>query len=117
MENERRQKRSDVPATAIELTLAGAKDRSGAHACLIADQQGLLLAGTGDGFNLDNLAAFASVGRPLAGEDEEAAQGAALRTESISFGGSQFHYASVGGAPGEAQGVEAAARRLFAEKP
>jgi hypothetical protein len=115
MNNERRHKRSDVPATALDLALAGAKDRSGAQACLIADQQGLLFAGTGDGFDLNGLAAFASLGRPL-DSDEETTQGATLHAETISFAGSPFHYARVGGAPGEAQGVEAAARRLFEEK-
>ena len=99
--------------------LAAAAQRNGARAAVLATEDGFLVAGTGTGYDLIALAAFApSVGARRVREHEalqEATQGHPLLAAAIRINGMQVFFASVGGSLGDVTQLEAAAGRIFAD--
>jgi len=55
---ERRARRSRIPHEAVSLLMEAAAARSGATAAALADEEGLLLGGAGEGCDLEKLAAL-----------------------------------------------------------
>lgn len=113
MQNDRRQNRSNVPGTALTLALAAAVERSGARAAVIADEQGLLIAGAGAGFNLDHVAAFAPLVEERRLSFDDVTHGESLCAAPIRVNGTRLFFAAVGGPLGDIARLEAAADRIL----
>ena len=118
MQTDRRTNRSNVPGEALSLALAAAATRAGAHAAVIADEDGFLLAGAGNGFDHDWIAAFAPVLSDLTPAHQEGlleiTRGNPLHSTPIRVNGARLYFAAVGGSPGDIGRVEAAADRILA---
>lgn len=113
MQNDRRQNRSNVPGIALHLALAAAARRSGARAAVIADEQGLLVAGAGAGLNLDHVAAFAPLSPDRRGRFDDVTQGESFTAAPIRVNGTRLFFAAVGGPLGDIARLEAAADRIL----
>jgi hypothetical protein len=113
MQNERRMNRSNVPGIALTLALAAAARRSGARAAVLADEQGLLVAGAGAGFNLDHVAAFAPLAPERRGNFSDVMRGETFTSAPIRVNGTRLFFAAVGGPLGDIGRLEAAADRIL----
>lgn len=98
---ERRVKRSDNRAEALELYLANLAGRFGAEAVAVADDDGLLVSGVG--LDLDWLAA--STVAPIAANDAEVCE--------LHHEGTTLRVAAIGGAPLPAPELNAALVRIL----
>lgn len=120
MQIDRRKSRSNVPGEALAMALAAAAVRNGANAALLADADGFLVAGAGEGFDLDWIAAFAPALDSLSarrwGALRELTQGKPLHVAPIRVDGARLFFATVGGSLGDLGHVEAAADRILASK-
>lgn len=98
--------------------LAAAAQRSGARAAVLATEDGFLVAGTGAGYDLSALAAFAPiVGARRVRDDaalHEATQGHRFLAAPIRVNGMEVFFATVGDSLGDVRQIEAAAGRIFA---
>jgi hypothetical protein len=113
MQNDRRMNRSNVPGTALSLALEAAARRSGARAAVLADEQGLLIAGAGAGYNLDHVAAFAPLTEERRFSAAEVTHGETLCAAPIRVNGTRLFFAAVGGPLGDIARLEAAADRIL----
>jgi hypothetical protein len=118
MQIERRTVRSNTPQEALTLALAAAARRSGAKAAVIADDDGLLVAGTGEGFDHSWVAAFAPVDVDLLRHRRDdvlrVTRGHELFAAPIWVSGKVLFFAAVGGSAADVRGIEAAADRILA---
>ena len=111
---ERRQRRSIVRDEALSLVLAAEAARSGAQAVVLADLDGLLVAGAGDTIDHDALAALAAVAhdpRPYA-DVARSATVLPLRVAPIRVRDASLLCASLGHGFVDPRAVEAAADRI-----
>jgi predicted regulator of Ras-like GTPase activity (Roadblock/LC7/MglB family) len=114
MHLERRGHRSDIRPEAMGLALAAAAARHGADAALLASEDGLLVAGSGAGLDLDVLAAFAPFAGSVDARLRAETRGRPLHVAPIRVGERRLLLASVGEPLGDVARVEAAARRILA---
>jgi hypothetical protein len=102
METERRQCRSSSPGQAVELYLQSVARRAGMRAIALADEQGLLVAGSGDDQVLEQLAAVGAAREADAGPWREllleVAGDSVFMGYPLNIGGLCFCVAALGGA-------------------
>lgn len=98
--------------------LAAAAQRNGARAAVLATEDGFLVAGTGVGYDLAALAAFAPIVGARRVRDhealQEATQGHPFLAAPIRINGMEVFFATVGDSLGDVNQIEAAACRIFA---
>jgi hypothetical protein len=115
---ERRSTLRNIPDESMTRALAAAAQRSGARAALLATEDGFLVAGTGAGYDLSALAAFApTLGERRVRDNQalhEATQGHSFLSAPIRVHGMAVFFATIGGSLGEVERIEAAAGRIFA---
>lgn len=109
MSMERRVRRSERPVEAAKLFLEHLQARRSTKAIAVATDHGLLLAGVGDGVDLDWLAAIASLGADAPRFVKES-DGAQVSAFSVRIGGHAVHVATVGEPPAEHECSEGLAR-------
>jgi len=118
MQTERRTNRSHVPGEALSLALAAATTREGAHAAVLADADGFLLAGAGLGVDHEWIAALAPAVAELSPIHRERllerSHGKPLHVAPITVQGSRMFLASLGASLSDVARVEAAAHRILA---
>lgn len=95
MQSERRVRRSERPVEAARLFLEHLSARKSTKAIAVATDHGLLLAGVGEGVDLEWLAAIASLGHEAPRFVKES-DGAQVSAFSLRIGGHPVHVASVG---------------------
>lgn len=100
---ERRTNRSDVPQEAARLYLEAAAERQGIKAVALAGDDGLLIAGTADDIDLNDLAAVGAACGKGGGDErtteallDRVAENDDLYASSVPIGGSTYYLASVG---------------------
>jgi hypothetical protein len=102
METERRQCRSSSPGQAVGLYLQSVARRAGMRAIALADEQGLLVAGSGDDQVLEQLAAVGAAREADAGPWREllleVAGDSVFKGYPLNIGGLCFCIAALGGA-------------------
>ena len=103
MQHDRRRHRSDCRAEASRLYLAALRERTRSEAIVVADGDGLLVSGVGDG-DLELLAALG----------EGAVPGASIHDLSVYADGTRLTVYSVGGAPPPPVETEHALTRILA---
>jgi hypothetical protein len=117
MDTDRRTNRSHFPGEALTLALAATAERTGARAAVLADEDGLLVAGSGEGIELQWVAAFAPATGDLSGTRRETlhaiTKGSPLHVAPIRIEGARLFFASVGGSLSELAHIEAAADRIL----
>lgn len=117
MDTDRRTNRSHHPGQALTLALAATAERTGARAAVLADEDGFLVAGAGEGIELDWIAAFAPATSDLSAARRERlrelTQGNPLHVAPIRVEGARLFFASVGGSLSELGHIEAAADRIL----
>jgi hypothetical protein len=118
VQTERRANHRTIPDESMTRALAAAAQRDGALAAVLATEDGLLVAGTGAGYDLSVLAAFAPfVGNRRASEHaalQEVTQGQPFQAAAIRVNGMQVFFATLGDSLGDVARIEAAAGRIFA---
>lgn len=117
MQLERRAQRSSIPQVALTLALAAAAQREGAQAAVLASEDGLLLAGTGEGFDHQALAAFASLGNAVPARHREGllreTHGLPLHAAPVRVKATRLFVGTVGDRLGDVSALEAAAGRIL----
>lgn len=118
MQTDRRTNRSHIPGEALSLALAAATTREGAHAAVLADEDGFLLAGVGLGIDHEWIAALAPAVAELSPIHRERllerSHGKQLHVAPITVQGSRMFLASLGACLTDVARVEAAAGRILA---
>ena len=120
---ERRTNRSDVPQKAARLYLEAAAERQGIRAVALAGEDGLLIAGTADDIDLDDLAAIGTACGKGAGTHrtteallERVADGDDLYASSVPIGGSTYYLTSVGARVRSVKQAGAALSRILSSR-
>lgn len=118
MQIERRSNHRNIPDASMTRALAAAAQRDGALAAVLATEDGLLVAGSGPGYDLSVLAAFAPyVGKRRASDHaalQEVTRGQPFQAVPIRVHGMQVFFATIGQSLGDVARIEAAAGRIFA---
>lgn len=116
---ERRQQRSEDPTAASALYLTHLAERLGCEAIALSAQDGELLGGVGDGYDLGLLSTLASLGSQIGHyepEAEHAARGPALRFYGVELGERRYYLSSVGGEPLPIDECAAAIQRIHTKR-
>lgn len=113
MQSERRRRRSDVVHVATHLFLESLAVRARCEAIAVANDEGLLLGGTGDAYDLEWLAALSVL------DDQPPPSGGydainKLQSYPFEIHGMRFHVACVSERPFPLDECAAAMRRIYA---
>jgi hypothetical protein len=117
---DQRKNRSDVPLEAARLYLEAVADRSDARALALANEDGLLVAGTRGSYDLDGLAAVGAACVSGQGESdvvsamiEDVIGGEDLYASGLTIQGNSFCLASVGARVRSVKDTTAALSRIL----
>jgi hypothetical protein len=119
--SERRKNRSEIPQEAMALYLASIAARNSLKALALANEDGLLVAGAGGGYNLEWLAALGPVcadGEPSNGAlgtlVEDVTGGEDLYASAVKIGDQTLYLTSVGARLPRQKEAIATIRRILA---
>ena len=118
--SERRVNRSEIPQVAVGLYLEAVAARNSLKAVALANEDGLLVAGIGGGYNLDWLAALGPVcasGEPVNASIgtlvENVTGGEDLFASAVDIGGYTMYLTSVGARVGRQREAAETLRRIL----
>lgn len=117
--SERRMNRSEIPQVALGLYLEAVAARNSLKAVVLANEDGLLVAGSGGGYNLDWLAALGPVcaGGSVTGSIESLVEnvtgGEDLFASAVDIGGYTLYLTSVGARVGRQKEAAETLRRIL----
>ncbi|MRG92852.1 hypothetical protein [Polyangium spumosum] len=116
MKNERRRKRSEMVQEAASLYLEAVIERNRIKAMALASDEGLLVAGAGDGYDHEWLAALGVVtGEPhFDGMIAEITRGEGMVSFDVPVHGRTLRLSAVGKSPPSLEDASAALSRIFA---
>lgn len=116
MQNERRRRRSEMIQEAVRLYFEAVMERNRIKAMALANEDGLLVAGAGGGYDLEWLAVLGVVGHEGHVDDmiQEVSRGEGVESWDVAICGRRLRVSAVGRGRHPSEDTSVALSRIFA---